>query len=239
VYLCSEIKKIYSMKFNTTPMFATPSGSFGGVVVSHNGSGYYWKVKTIPINPTTIYQQSARALFIRFSQNWRTLSAARQNAWIVAAQANPVVDRIGNLITLSGINFYIRINANIVTAGGTAIDAPVLPLSVAAVTALTGTCVLGVLTATFSPTPVPASTALFIWASGPQSLGVNYVKSKLRLLTVLAPAAASPSVLTTFYTTRFGTIPAVAGSKIILEAQFVNQLTGAVGARFRAVVLTS
>jgi len=235
----AESKIFYMAKYLPGAFTPIISGGVGATVFSHNSSGTYIKNKTIPINPSTIYQVSARSLFTTYSQLWRTLSPANQALWNAFAIANPIVDRVGSLITISGINMYIRCNSNIINGGGSAILAPPFGIAVPAVLTLTGTCIAAAQILTFTPTPVPVGSAMFCWATAPQSLGKSFVRSQFRLYHISAAAVASPLTVTTFYNARFGAPPAVAGAKIFHRLQFVQLSTGWTSALLQATVLTS
>jgi hypothetical protein len=64
------------------------------------------------------------------------------------------------------------------------------------------------------PTPMPTGTYLFSYVSPQRSAGRNF-EGDFRLLAVSAAAAASPAVLLTAYTAKFG-VPVV-GNKIFFS----------------------
>ena len=215
------------------------NGAVGGTIFSYNGGGAYIKNYAVPVNHNTIYQTNARALLATYAANWKGLSAVNQAAWIAWAAINPIVNRIGDLITMSGFNAYCMININIVLAGGAPILAPGIPASVPYPLTLGATCIAGVTTITFTATPVPVGYSQFIWATPPVSLGKYYVNNLYRLMHVSAAATASPTVLTTFYNARFGAPPAIPGARIFFAIQNVNTTTGQQSTWLRASCLTA
>src|SRR5690349_5692866 len=60
-------------------------GKIQGTVMSKGKSGAIARVKVTPVNPRTVFQQTARALFSFFSQNFRALTANQVTAWNQAA----------------------------------------------------------------------------------------------------------------------------------------------------------
>jgi hypothetical protein len=84
------------------------SGSVGGVVAAHNKGGQYLRNRSIPTNPRTDRQQSVRAAFSAAAESWSGLTVAQREAWEGYAVGTPVVNRLGESITLSGFNMYVR-----------------------------------------------------------------------------------------------------------------------------------
>jgi hypothetical protein len=134
-------------------------------------------------------------------------------------------DIFGSLKNPSGFNLYQRINNNLVIVGQAAIVSPGNPASVLTVTivSLVATVAGQLLPLTLSAA-VPAATSVKVFATAPQSAGITFVKSEFRLITTLAAATATPVALGTFYTTKFGAF--VAGQKIFLKLEFINNVTG-------------
>lgn len=101
------------MKFLPSgPAGGAPSGSMGGVVASHNRSGYYFRTRTIPTNPNSIRQQAVRTNFGTLVQQWTSgITAAQRALWTDYANNTPVLDALGNQILLTGQNQFIRSNS--------------------------------------------------------------------------------------------------------------------------------
>lgn len=95
------------------------SGSVGGVTAAHNRGGQYLRNRSIPVNPNTNRQQSVRAAFATATEAWKNLSAIQQGAWTSYANSTPVTNRLGESITLTGHNMYVRTNAFLLGLGGT------------------------------------------------------------------------------------------------------------------------
>jgi len=94
------------------------SGSIGGVTSSHNRAGQYKRNRRAPVSPTRTPKQSvARARFGAASALWQTLDAATQNAWTAFAAAYPVVDSLGQSITLTGQQYFVGIQSQLQAVG--------------------------------------------------------------------------------------------------------------------------
>jgi len=106
------------------------SGSVGGVVASHNKGGAYLRNRSVPTNPRTNRQQLARQALGGAAESWKTLTGAQREQWEGYSSSTPVVNRLGESITLSGFNMYVRAYAFFVSAGEAAqvvSDGPAVP----------------------------------------------------------------------------------------------------------------
>jgi len=201
-------------------------GKIGGGVFSKNRAGAYIRKKVTPVNPKSVGQIAKRALMATYSQTWRTITQAQRDAWTAAVSGYAKTNIFGDLRNPTGLQLYCKINLNLLNSGATAITTPAAPKGVSVVT-------IGVLTFT-SGTPalslarsgaVPAATRMIVYASPALSAGVNFVKSKLRIITTVAAATASPDNLLASWNTKFGAIGAV-GTKIFVGIRFVDSTSG-------------
>lgn len=104
------------------------SGSVGGVVASRNRYGAYLRNRTVPTNPNTVRQQAARAAFGIAAVSWAGLTAAQRGLWQSYATETPLLNRLGESITLSANAMFVRTNAFRLNAGaGLLLDAPLTP----------------------------------------------------------------------------------------------------------------
>jgi len=147
---------------------------------------------------------------------WRGLTAAQRYGWATLGLQISRTDALGQTYTLNGFMAFCSVNNNKLDAGDAAItDATTLVTPVDLVSA-TVTLTAAAFSVAYTTTPLAAGVRLFAWVSPQKSAGVNF-NGDYRLLTVSAAAAASPLVLTTLYTARFG-VPVV-GSKIFMSFQ--------------------
>ena len=87
------------------------SGSVGGVTASRNSAGAYLRNRTVPVNPNSVRQQSVRSGFAAAAEKWRELTAAQREGWAGYATGTPLLNRLGESITLSGFAMYCRVAA--------------------------------------------------------------------------------------------------------------------------------
>jgi len=102
-------------------------GSIGGQVHSKNRYGHFIRQRTIPVNPNSSRQQAIRNVMGSVVSAWfSVLSAAQRSAWGVYAAAISFTNKLGETITLTGFNHYVRTNISRVSNGLSRInDGPV------------------------------------------------------------------------------------------------------------------
>lgn len=199
-----------------------------GSVFSKNRAGNYIRNKVTPVNPNTSYQAAVRSRLTSLAQGWRSLSQSARDAWNGAVENYKTTDIFGDLKTPTGLALYIRLNSNILNAGGSAITSPPVPTGSDALTTLSATVStgLGGVAVTFAPTPVPADHALVIESTAPLSAGINNANSQFRVVHVEAATGTSPLTITSAYATKFGAY--AVGQKIFFRAKLVRITTGEV-----------
>lgn len=204
-------------------------GKIGGHVLSKNRAGAYMRTKVTPVNPQTSYQADVRALFSSLTQGWRSLTAPQRLAWDNAVSNFATTDIFGDLRNPTGKNLYQRLNTNISNAGGTLITSPPLPAGGGETPDITPSFTVagGVISLAFAASPIPAGFAVIIEMTPPMSPSVSFVKNEFRILGVLPPADATPTVFTTQYAARFGAF--ALGQQIWVRARMVNLTTGETG----------
>jgi hypothetical protein len=96
------------MKFTST-LLAAASGSLAGSTFSRNRGGQYIRRRAIPSNPNSEAQGIARENLATAVSYWTNqLTDAQRQAWATYAQATPVIDALGQQITLSGQQMFVR-----------------------------------------------------------------------------------------------------------------------------------
>lgn len=184
---------------------AAASGSMGGVTFSHNAGGMYIRARTIPTNPNTGFQAAVRAIVAALSNHWlNTLTAVQREAWETYAGNVELTNPLGDPITVSGLNMYIRSNTPRQQFGGARIDtAPVIfnlgDVSAPWYTAAAATDDASVNFTVGDDWVGEDASYLAVYASRPQNPSINYFKGPYRLAGYIegdsvAPPA-SPQVL--------------------------------------------
>src|SRR5882672_6567831 len=214
------------MKLKFGAIVADGRGKIGGHVMSKNRGGAYMRTKVTPSNPRTSFQSTVRSNLTTLSQGWRALSASAIAAWNGAVSNFTGTDIFGDIKTPSGLNLYVKLNANLLEVGTPALALPPLPGAVVGPATITPTAAAGANTFSVAWTggAVPANTAWIIQATKQVSPGKSFIKNLYRDVHVLAAAAATPYNFDANYTARFGAL--VAGEKIGVQITAVNLLTG-------------
>lgn len=103
-------------------ILADASGSLGGLVASHNRGGQYLRIRVVPTNPSTGPQVEMRTIFGNLATAWQTITQAQRDAWTTYAINVPITDSMGDPLTLTGQQMYVRNNSARIQAGLTRID---------------------------------------------------------------------------------------------------------------------
>jgi hypothetical protein len=190
------------------------SGSQAGTTSSRNRYGQYRRTRATPVNPRSSAQGLVRARMSASAANWRGLTAAQRLGWGDLGGMMSRTDSLGQTYTLSGFQAFCSVNNNLAMVGDAAVlDAPAL---VTPPTILTATITLtaAAFSIAFTPTPLAAGTKLVAYCSMQRSAGRSF-ESDLRFILASAAALATPFVLTTAYTAKFG-VPVV-GNRIFVS----------------------
>lgn len=150
------------------------------------------------------------------ASNWRDLTALQRAGWNDLGNFFTRTDSLGSYYNLTGFQAFCSVNNNRLAAGDTVLlDAPAYAIPDPLAT-ITPTITSASFSVAYTVTPLPASTRLFISASLQRSAGRGF-EGDLRLITVTAAAAASPTNLLSAYQARFG-VP-VTGNRIFVSGQ--------------------
>lgn len=216
------------------------SGSIGSTTFSRNRYGAYTRVRSLPVQPDTIYQQDARGILSTASQGWAGLSDAQRASWKSWAQQNPITDRLGTSQILSGNAAYVKINARRAACGDAALTTPPLAAAPPGLLSivLDGDIGAGDMDVTFTATPLAAGLKLYLQGALLLGNGKTYYKNHLRFLGLSAAAQASPFDVQTLFADRLGTL--VVGMRAVVLASVYDSATGLISQPLSsAVVLTT
>jgi len=113
------------MKIKFGAIVVAGSGKIGGHVASKNRGGAYLRTKVTPTNPNTSSQNASRSLLGSLSTGWSGLQESQRNGWNGAVNDYASTDIFGDIKNPSGINLYVKLNANLAKSGQAFIsDAP-------------------------------------------------------------------------------------------------------------------
>lgn len=212
------------MKFKSQ-VYASVSGSVGGLTYSHNSGGMYCRARAIPTNPNSAFQQVLTNSMGQLTTRWgQTLTQAQRDAWAVFATNVPVVDTLGESRTIPPLAWYIKANSLRVQAGLSVIDAAptVFELATLTIPVLTATAASATGSLAYTNTDAWAGEvggALLVYASRPQNAGIQFFKGPYRYAGRVNGAATPPTSPATI-TLPFTTGPA--NSKIFMKVVAVR-----------------
>ncbi len=208
------------------PTVAAISGSIGGTVYSRNRGGAYIRNRAIPTDPNTAAQQNVRAILATQSQGWADLTATQRASWKLWASQNPIVNALGNAITMSGHQAYIKLNARLDFDDQTLLTVPPIVNAPLALDTLVvdGDEGAGDVDITYTATPLAATVKLWIDAAVVNSAGVTYVRNLYRNIVISAAAQASPLDIEAAVETKFG--PLIVGQTLHVRVSTFDTATG-------------
>jgi hypothetical protein len=106
----------------TSTILAGASGSINGLTFSRNRGGQYIRTRAVPTNPNTAQQAALRTIFGNLASAWQTLTATQREDWTTYAINVPVTNKLGNPLTLTGQQMYVRCNTPRLQAGFSRVD---------------------------------------------------------------------------------------------------------------------
>lgn len=228
-------------KVKFSALISEMRNKLNGSVFSKNRAGNFLRNKVTPTNPQTFAQMQVRAVFGFVSQAWKGLTADQVAGWNSLASTVPYTDIFGDTKYLSGLQFHQKLNTNLSTVNEGIISDPPTLVEVPAslITGVIATNTAGVLSLVMNvngASSVPAGMSLVVSATPPLGVGISYVKSMYRQITVVV-APGTTNNLGAEYTARFGVPPA--GSKIFVRAHYVDNTTGqnSVATNFSTIVI--
>lgn len=100
-------------------------GSMAGNTYSKNRFGKYIRARTKPINPRSSRQSAARVAIMMLAEQWREspMDDPKRLAWEVYAKGVNWLNKLGETVTLTGFNMFIRSNAALIRAGAAIVTA--------------------------------------------------------------------------------------------------------------------
>ena len=226
-------------------MQALPSIAFGGfsgsakdVTARQVGNRTILSVRSWPTGQTTSAQVVRRASLSKITKSYKTLTAEQMIAWENLAQHTSGQSVLGQKAELSGINLYVRLNANRVMAGEAIIaDAPVSQVAVP-----------NVLYNDISITPQlivfggikheSAPYKMVVKMSSSQSAGVSNGWSKTVIISSEVEDDWGEADITKLYLKTIGVEP-TPGQKVFIEAYWMDTSTGFTGQVFKDSVIVT
>lgn len=104
------------MKIKFGAIVVAGSGKIGGHVASKNRGGAYLRTKVTPSNPQTPDQSNARGILASLSTGWSLLTSDQRASWNNAVKDFATTDIFGDIKNPSGINLFVKLNANLINS---------------------------------------------------------------------------------------------------------------------------
>jgi hypothetical protein len=189
------------------------SGKIGGTVFSHNSDGAHARSHTNQCRPRNVKQRAVSSKFMQATQAWRSVTDANRKTWYALAIS------LGKRSLAFRLYLHYYLEA---LHGG-------LTLPTAAPAHGSGFKVSSP-SFTISRTPdklsflysgiISAGQAVMIYATPPQSLGIDFSLKGERLIKICDATDTSPMDITSDYATEFGAcFPS--GSQICIRAHSI------------------
>ena len=226
-------------------MIALPSIAFGGfsgsakgVTARQVGGRSILSVRSWPTGQTTTAQVVRRASMSKITKSYKTLTAAQMQAWENLAQHCSGASVFGQKAELSGINLYVRLNANRVMAGESIVaDAPLGQVAVpnvdySDISVTPQLIVFGGIKHQSSP------YKMVVKMSGSQSAGISNGWSKTVIISSEVEDDWGEADITTLYLKTIGVEP-TPGQKVFIEAYWLDTTTGFTGQVFKDSVIVT
>lgn len=207
------------MKLKFGAIVTDGRGKIGGHVASKNRAGAYLRTKVTPSNPNTVAQVQARSILASLSQMWQTLTESQRGGWNNAVKEWGTTDIFGDIKNPSGINLFVKLNANLISVGyPQLLDVPAKS-EIPAVVAIEGVYKISTdtLSVYFNNVLADGYKAL-VRATPRLSAGVSFVKSQFRVIDS-GIVLADKVVVADVYNTKFGAVSA--GDNVFASVQFV------------------
>ncbi len=227
-------------------MIAIPSIAFGGfsgsakdVTARQVGGRSILSLRSWPTGQTTTAQVVRRASISKITKSYKTLTGEQMLAWESLASHTSGKTVLGVAADLSGINLYVRLNANLAMAGkGMIADAPASIESVPDVVYARAWVTPELIV--FSGIEHQSSPLkLVVKMSGGQSAGVSSGWSKTVIVSGGMEDDWGEADVTTLYLKALGIAPTI-GQKIFIETWWLDTETGFSGqARKDSVMVMS
>lgn len=109
------------------PNVGAVSGSVGNMTLSRGKYGAHMRLRSKGTRRVNASTTEARRVFGEASRLWGGLTAQEQASWVTWAQSNPVRDRLGQSMVLSGKAAFVELSCRLLRAGDAVVNtAPVV-----------------------------------------------------------------------------------------------------------------
>jgi len=175
------------------------SGSLGGITLSRNKGGMYFRARAVPTNPGSSQQTEVRAAVGLLSKRWGlTLTSAQRYAWKTYAENVLMIGPLGDARNIGGLAHYIRSNVSRIQAALSVVDAAPIIYNLGTFTApvLNISAATDTFSVAFTNTDSWATAAgggMIVYGSTAKSVTINYHKGPYRHLGTILGDTVPPT----------------------------------------------
>lgn len=228
-----------------SPIISRGSGSMAGITASRNRGGNYFRARTLPTNPNTVFQQAVRSLMAQLSGLWSSiLTQPERDKWDLYAENVELIGPTGSPRNVGGIGMFQRSNVPRLQAAEVLLPrqdiAPGL-FDLGEYTApaiVSATAATNTLSLTFTNTDEWANeddSAMLISVSRPQNPGIKFFKGPYRFADVILGNSTTPPTSPAAIISPF---PFEVGQRVFIFVR-VTRGDGRLSASFRSTVLAA
>ena len=214
------------------------SGSAKGVTARQVGGRSILSLKCYPTGVATGAQLVRRASLKKISKSWVTLTNEQRQEWDRLAEHATGASSLGQKAELSGLNLYVRLNANRVMAGESIMaNAPAGQVAVPNVEYSTvGVTPQLVVFGGIKHESAPYK--MVVKMSGSQSSGISNGWSKTVIISSEVEDDWGEADITRLYLKTIGVEP-TPGQKVFIEAYWLDTSTGFAGQVYKDSVIVT
>ena len=190
----------------------------------------------MPTQPNTAAQTAIRTAVGAASTAWgATLTDAQRTAWKDFADSYPITDRLGQPLTLTGQQAFVKLNTRLINAGRAQLTEAPTDQNVTDVTSIAVSIDVNGSVFTVTPTPntIGANDILIVRASPSFSAGKSYFTNLLRDTAFSGGGLAVPFDISALWVAKFGAFP-LEGTKVGVSVNCLRTTNGAYDAELRA-----
>ena len=214
------------------------SGSAKGVTARQVGGRSILSLKCYPTGVATGAQLVRRASLKKISKSWATLTNEQRQEWDRLAEHATGASSLGQKAELSGLNLYVRLNANRVMAGEAVLaNAPAGQVAVPNVD-YSDVAVTPQLVVFGGIKHESAPYKMVVKMSGSQSSGISNGWSKTVIISSEVEDDWGEADVTRLYLKTIGVEP-TPGQKVFIEAYWLDTSTGFTGQVFKDSVIVT
>ena len=214
------------------------SGSAKGVTARQVGGRTILSVKSFPTGQATSAQVVRRASLTKITKSYKLLSDSQMQEWERLAEHCSGASVFGQKAQITGINLYVRLNANRVMAGEAIIsEAPVSQVAVPNVS-YNSIVVTPQLVVFGGIKHESAPYKMVVKMSGSQSAGISNGWSKTVIIANGVEDDWGEADVTKLYLKTIGVEP-TPGQKVFIEVYWLDTSTGFTGQVFKDSVIVT